>query len=213
MKRILTGVWSLFHLLPCLAQLPVQVFGGHQAVEYNFLWYKDIDKNQRVNLFNFTYFTLDHKDRNRNTYEIYQVATYMLNRHWGIAGGGRFTAGTFIPQVALSYEIKTKNLYLNVFPTLQWMEDATDGHHKPGFSVFGLLFYTPRLNERWNGFGQLMFEPLADRQAHIYSYQQIRLGFEYRSLFQFGIGANLEQIGRDYEWRENYGLFIRKELH
>jgi len=208
-KTILTLVLQVFAYHYCIAQIPVQVFGGNKAIEYNFLWYKDIDNIGKVNLFNFTFFTIDYQDQSRNAYEIYQVATYNFTKNWGLASGGRFTSGQFAPQIAISYQLETKNLYLNIFPTVQYLSNQ----QQVGYSLFALLFYKPQINNTWKLFNQLAFEPLFHSKEHIYSYQQIRVGLEYKQLFQFGIGVNLDQLGKSFETRQNYGVFIRKELN
>lgn len=191
------------------SQLPVQLFAGTKAFEYNFLWDKDLDARGRVNLFNFTFFNVDYNNRNKNSYEIYQVATYNISPKWGIAGGGRFSAGVLSPQLAVSFQLETTDLYLNIFPTLQYLE----AQNTMGYSLFALLFYQPRLNNTWKMFNQITLEPLFFNKGHIYSYQQVRVGLDYRGWFQFGVGSNFEQIGKSYEFRQNYGLFIRKELN
>lgn len=191
-----------------LAQLPVQVFGSREALEYSFLWFKDLDKKGKITLFNFTYFTAHYKDHTKNAYEIYQVATYNLKKNWGLAMGGRFTNGQLVPQIAVSYQVEKKDFYFNLFPTLHYV-----GDRRVAYSLFGLLFYTPRINGRWRMFNQLAFEPLFNGKEMIYAYQQLRVGLDYKELFQFGLGANFEQIGKNPEARQNFGVFIRKELH
>ena len=208
-KSIFSSVLLTLTYYCCVAQIPVQVFGGNNAIEYNFLWYKDIDKKGKVNLFNFTFFTIDYEDPSKNAYEIYQVATYNFTKNWGLAGGGRFTSGQFAPQIAISYQLETKDLYLNLFPTVQYLSNQ----HQVGYSLFGLLFYKPPINDTWTMFNQLAFEPLFNSKEHIYSYQQVRVGLSYKELFQFGLGVNFEQFGNRFETRQNYGVFIRKELN
>lgn len=190
-------------------QLPVQVFMGNNSIEYSFLWYKDIDKKGKVNLFNFTFFTVGYQDQTQNAHEIYQVATYNFTKNWGIAGGGRFTNGQFAPQIAISYQLDKGYIYLNIFPTVQYLSDQK----KVGYSLFGLLFYKPPINDAWKIFNQLSFEPLFNRKQHIYSYQQIRVGLEYKELIQFGLGINLEQTGAKFETAKNFGVFLRKEFN
>lgn len=192
-----------------LAQIPAQVFGGNKAVEYQFFWEKSLDKSEKLSLFNFTFFTIDYNKRGNNNYEIYQIATYNLTKNWGVATGGRFSQGQFTPQVALSYQLETKDLYLNLFPTVQFLNN----NQQLGYSIFGLLFYTPKINSTWKMFNQLTFEPLFNSKEHIYSYQQLRVGLDYKNVFQFGFGVNLEQLGVNREVRQNIGFFIRKELH
>lgn len=212
MKRIVKALAIVYfgsqsHL--ALAQLAPQIFAGNEAAEYNFLWYKEVDKRGKVSLFNFTSFKADYKNKVNNAYEIYQVGIYNLNKSWGIAGGGRFIGGEFVPLVALSYQKATKDLYLNLFPSAQYSPSL----QRIDYSLFGLLFYRPQLNNTWRMFNQLTFEPLLNTREHIYSYQQIRIGLEYKQLFQFGIGANFDQVGERFTFRQNYGLFVRKEFN
>lgn len=191
-----------------MAQIPVQIFSGHNATEYNFMWDGDLDSAGRVNLFNFTFFNLDYESPENHAYEIYQVATYNFTPNWGLAGGGRFTFGRFSPQLAVSYQLQQEDLYLNLFPTVQILPETG----RVGYSMFGILFYQPRINDTWNLFTQITIEPLFDNQGHIYSYQQFRFGLSVRGLFQFGIGANLDQSGHQFDISQNYGLFLRKEF-
>jgi hypothetical protein len=206
---ILIIILGLF-LQPAIvtAQLAPQLFAGHRAAEYNSLWFKELDKKGKVSLFNFTLFNVDYKDKSNNLYEIYQIGIYNFNKSWGAAGGGRFVGGEFVPTVAISYQKATKDLYFNIFPSAFYYPST----QKFKYSLFGLLFYRPKLNDTWKMFNQITFEPLFDTEQHVYSYQFIRVGLEYKELFQFGIGANLEQIGKDFTLRENYGVFIRKEF-
>ena len=207
MKYLLTLI-CILHCLDMKAQIPVQIFAGNKAVEYNFLWQKDIDAEGKVNTFNFTFYNVNYEDQDLNSYEIYQAVTYNLNKTWGLASGGRFSGNAFSPLIALSYQIQTTDLYLNIFPGFQYAT-STD---QVEYTLFGLLFYTPKLNEKWNLFSQLAFEPIFNSTKHVFSYQQIRLGLGYKKRLQFGIGANLEQAGKDFALSENYGLFIRVEL-
>lgn len=71
----------------------------------------------------------------------------------------------------------------------------------------------PKINETWKLFNQLAFDPLFNSKEHIYFYQQIRVDLEYKELFQFGIGVNLEHLGKDFETQQNYRIFICKELN
>jgi hypothetical protein len=208
MKQIGLSLILGFSPLFLWAQLPVQVFAGNRGAEYNFLWFKDLDKKAKWSLFNTTFFTVDYNNRANNVYEIYQVATYNLTKNWGLAGGGRFSGGAFAPQMAISYQILTKDVYFNIFPGVQYMPLT----QTMGYSVFGLFFYQPKISEKWKMFNQILFEPLFTNKGHLFSYQQIRVGLNYKDWVQFGLGANLEQMGTEFKSNHNLGIFIRKEL-
>ncbi len=196
------------------AQLAPQLLVGNRAAEYSFLWFKQLDQREKVSLFNYTTFTVHYESKAYNAYEIYQDGILNLNKTWGIAGGGRFIGGAFIPLVALSFQLVTKDLYFNLFPSVQYTPSRGEPlAQKMNYSLFGLLFYKPKLNDTWKMFNQVSFEPLFSAKEHLYSYQQIRVGLEYREQFQFGLGANLEQLGRNFTFRQNYGVFLRKEFN
>jgi hypothetical protein len=209
MNKILLITFNLiFSITKIQGQIPAQLFFGNNSAEYNFLWYKDVDQNKKVSLFNFTYFTSNYTSSEENAYEIYQIATYNITENWGIASGGRFFNNHLSPQIAISYQYETEVFYLNLFPTIQFLSNQKE----VGYSVFGLLFYRPMINNTWKLFNQLTFEPLLNTKGRVYSYQQLRIGLEYKTLFQFGIGVNTEHFGREFNTNQNVGLFIRKEF-
>lgn len=189
-------------------QIPVQLFGGTKALEYNFLWDRNLDKSGKLRFFNFTFFNVGYNNPGLNSFEIYQVATYNLTPQWGLAGGGRFTPSGFSPLLALSYQIESRDWYVNVFPTMQYLP----AQRQWGYSMFVIAFYQPQINDTWGLFNQFTFEPLFVGGQHLYSYQQLRAGLSYKKLFEFGLGANLDQVGPQFIGNHNVGLFIRKEL-
>lgn len=190
------------------AQLPAEVFAGHRATDFNFMWFKDLDKKAKISLFNFTFFSVDYKDKTRNTSEIYQVGTYNLTEKWGIAAGGRYVKTEFIPQVAVSYQVTTKYLYINLFPAVQYSFQSKAWL----YSMFSLAFYEPPINNKWKFYSMLILEPTFSGQQHLFSYQQIRVGLTWDKNFQFGLGLNLDQVGVRFKNTTNAGVFIRKEL-
>ena len=208
MKRYICLLFLLLATCRLQAQIPVQVFAGNRATEFNFMWNGFLDKQQKVNLFNFTFFEVNYEDQENNTYEIYQVVTYNFSHQWGLAGGGRFTANEFIPEVALSFQIEEPDLYVNLFPSLRY----TPSLEELGYSLFGMVTFSPAIRKDWSLFNQMIFESVLDKNAHVFSYQQIRLGFGYKTAFQFGLGVNVAQTGSRFKNSTNVGIFLRKEL-
>lgn len=208
-KLVPLGFCFILVITKSFAQMPIQLFGGHQATEFDFMWFKDLDEKGRFSLFNFTFFSIDYQNESQNTSEILQNITYNITDKWGTGVGGRYLNGQFSPQLTISYQLETKNLYFTLFPAVQYFPSTKS----VGYSLFGLLFYTPKINDKWSLFSQLALEPMIDNKQHIYSFQQVRLGLGLKDLFQFGIGANFEQFGIDFQTRNNLGVFIRKELH
>ena len=208
MKKLFLVMLFVTNISPVAAQIPVLLFAGHEATEFEFLWSKDIDRQGKFNLFNYTLFFADYDEKQENTSNIWQVITYNFNKTWGVAAGGAFSNGEFLPQIALSYQIESEDLYFNLFPSVQYLpSDET-----LGYALFGLLFYEPKINDQWSIFSQLLFEPLFNNEGHVSGYQQIRFGLNYNKLFQFGVGVNLTQTGKSFSNTTNIGLVLRKEL-
>jgi hypothetical protein len=181
--------------------------GCYESVEFH--WYKNFDAKGKFELFNYTSFAVDYKDRDKNSYSIYQVLTYYLHKDWGIAGGGTYSDAEFLPQIALSYQIIKDHFYLNLFPSVEY--SPREKHHN--YDLFGLVFWKPKISEKWRMYHQFTFESnLNNDWKHQYSYQQLRIGLEYHKFFQFGLAVNYDQSNENFESQSNYGLFIRREM-
>jgi hypothetical protein len=208
---LLFFVLILFSGQPLFAQIPVEVLVGHRQTQHEFFFFKDIDSTNKFNLFSIANFAVDYKDLSRNSSSISSQLTYNLNQNWGISSGALFNGKEFSPLVAVSYQYGNKkgDFYMNLFPTMILKE-------KPEFELFGLLFYAPKLTDKWSIFSQLIFGTIVSNKfnRHLFSYQQIRLGLGYKNLFQFGIGFdhNIIGNGKGENYTNNIGIFIRKEL-
>jgi hypothetical protein len=198
----------LFTAVTGHAQIPAEVFAGNRAAEYSFFWFESPGGQEKISLFNFTFFSLNYANAGENTYEIYQIATYNLSGNWGLAAGGRFLENEFTPLLGVSGQWSGKNLYVNLVPSVQYVPSAG----RIRYGAFGLLTYRPPLTNTWSVFTQLMVEPLFQDRKHVFSYQQLRIGLGYKKTLQFGAGLNLEQLGESLFLRHNWGGFIRTEL-
>lgn len=189
-----------------------EIFGGHQKAQHEILVSKPIDSLGIVSFFNLTYFTVDYSDRKIIDPFIYSVATFNFNQNVGIASGGYMTHQGFVPVAAISlqYFNKKGDLYFNVFPTIELTSN-------PNYELFGLVVYNPALSKKLKFFSQLTFSTNFNLEQHHFSFQQIRLGLDYRG-GQFGIGCDTQiptlrnPINNALEttFRPNAGLFIRK---
>ncbi|MBX2897286.1 MAG: hypothetical protein KF856_08705 [Cyclobacteriaceae bacterium] len=190
------------------AQIMPDIMIGNKATEYSFLWVAPVDRKQKFELFNYTFFSVDYQKQQRNAHEIYQAVTYKLSNNLGIAAIGRLTFNEFIPQAAIALQHYNDYIFLAAYPYVQhsWQNEITS------YGLFGFLQWKPKLNEKWRLFTMLMFEPNFANGEHYYSYQQYRIGLQSPTHLQFGVGGTLEQIGPSYLFHYNFGIFIRKEF-
>ncbi len=198
--------------LNAFAQIPVEVVVGHEQVQHEFFFFKDLDQNAKWNLFSMGRFAVDYEDQALNSSFISSQLTYNLNESWGLSSGGFYNEGDFAPILAVSYIYANEsgNFFMNLFPTWIIKERAQ-------FEMFGLVFFTPRINDRLNLFSQLIFGSTINHRfnQHLFSYQQIRLGLDFKGRFQCGFALDQNMIGGGelpYVYSNNTGLFVRKEL-
>ena len=211
MKRSIITISYVLITLKVCAQVPVEVLVGHEQIQHEFFFFKDLDKKQKLNLFSMARFAVDYEDANLNSSFISSQVTYNLTPRWGISAGANYAEQDVAPLVALSYTyINEKgDFFINLFPMVF-------AQQRPDYELFGMAFYAPQLNEKWSFFSQLFFGTNVNHQfnRHQFSYQQLRVGLGLKDWFQFGLGLDQNMIGsgEGYTYSNNIGLFIRKEL-
>jgi uncharacterized membrane protein YcgQ (UPF0703/DUF1980 family) len=216
MKQIFSILTLAFASQTLQAQIIYgEVFGGHKKAQHEILISKPIDSLGIVSFFNLTYLTVYYKDRSTVDPFIYSVATFNFNQYVGIATGGYMTNQGFVPIAAISlqYFNEKGDLYLNVFPTIELTS-------KPNYEMFGLLVYNPMLTKKLKLFSQLTFSTNFNFKQHNFSFQQIRLGLDYRG-FQFGLGCDTQiptfrnPVNNELEttFNPNAGIFLRKTFN
>ena len=194
------------------AQIPVEVFVGHEQVQHEFFFFKDIDKKQKWNLFSMGRFAVDYENSALNSSFISSQITYNLTPSWGVSSGALYAEGMAAPILAVSYTYMSKDgtFFINLFPTLIIQEEWQ-------YELFGLAFFTPKINPKLNLFSQLIFGTTINNRLneHLFSYQQIRLGLDLVGYFQFGLALDQNILGSEglaESYTNNIGLIIRKEL-
>ncbi len=158
-------------------------------------------------------FAVDYEDSQRNSSFISSQVTYNFTTSWGLSSGAIYSEGDFAPILAVSYVYTNQsgNLFINLFPT--WII-----RDKAEYELFGLVFFTPKLNDKLNLFSQLIFGSIMNHRLneHLFSYQQVRLGVDLVGKFQGGFGLDQNIIGGSAEVPSNYtynlGIFLRKEF-
>ena len=194
------------------AQIPVEVFVGHEQIQHEFFFFKDFNEKAKWNLFSMGRFAVDYEDESLNSSFLSSQATYNVSDKWGISGGGIYSEGDFAPILAVSYTYinESGNFFINLFPTWIVRESAQ-------YEMFGLVFFTPRINDKLNLFSQVIFGTTMNNRLneHVFSYQQFRLGLDIVGKFQFGLAFDQNVLGTGElpgSYSNNAGLFIRKEF-
>lgn len=206
-KRIFC-LLMVFCYNPAHAQIFVQTFAGHTGIEFNTILERGVSSDHKLNYFGYSYFYVDYLNKTDNAYEIYQVLNYELINNSGVSLGGSFSENEFIPQVGFYWHFEKNFIELDIIPAV----DYSFGSGGISYSIFGFILHRKPIKNEWNLYNQLIFASNFDFSESHVSYQQLRIGLEYKNSLQFGIGVNFEEYDTDFVLNYNLGLFLSKEL-
>lgn len=199
-----------------LAQIPVEIFTGHEKATLDILFFRFFQnregQNSRWLFFNRTRASVDYR-QTRSTYlpqSGFTEAVSFNSPAWkGVAPvfvGQVLGRGVF-PKAGLQYAHARPVLTVFGWAVCELLEN-------PAIDFFLLLRYTPRLGARLHGFVQLeLFNSFPTSATQAYSFtQRYRLGLKQKA-WQFGLGADAGQTGRKSMARTtNAGFFLRHEF-
>lgn len=220
-KLILVAIFTMATRYT-FAQIPFEVMVGNQQTLYFAYIQKDLDSIGKWNIFSQSLFAVNYKDRTQNSISIDGQLSYQFNHWFGISAGGGFDGLRFNPTLGLSltYFNQKGDFVITAFPTIQFAKPRA-------LDLFALINYSPQFSTKWGLFSQLILgtnlglqkdSPSQEREIlnvftqHNISTQLLRVGLNYKQKFQFGVGADLAQIGKKEGVFENFGVFLRYQI-
>jgi hypothetical protein len=216
MKKTLFILFSFFIYTSAFAQIPVEIFGGHERTTLDIMFFKFF-KNKEGQNTKWLFF-----NRNRATLDYRMTKTTFLPQY-GFTEALSFNApklkgfapvlvvqllnrGVF-PKLGIQYAHQTKNLTIFTWAVVETLKE-------PNIDYFLLTRYTPKISEKLNLFTQLeLFNGLPSVEKNTFSFvQRLRIGLKIKE-WQFGVGADFTESGRgDLVNTQNIGGFIRHEF-
>lgn len=200
MRRILVLVILLIAKVQSNAQTAIETLVGNRQVHYINYWQKDLDSAAKWNFFNLNRFTANYGDKSLNTVSIEGQLTYQFKPWLGVSVGGGYYGELFIPTIglSLSYMNKKQDFFAQIYPTV----GLAEGYIVP--STLGLIGYNPKINDKWGFSSQLLFSLDPIELAQI-----IRIGADYKSKIQFGMGFDVTKAFETKKTYFNIGPFLR----
>jgi hypothetical protein len=199
-----------------VAQIPVEVFGGHKKTTLDIMFFKYF-KDKSGNKSKFLFF-----NRNRASIDYQMTSTSFLPQfgfteaisfnHPKLKGFAPVAVGQLVgtgvyTKAGFQFAYLKKDILI-----FTWLVSETK--RDPTIDIFFLGRFTPKLTEKINLFSQLELinaAPTMIEKNYLFT-QRIRLGLKMKA-FQFGIGADFTQSGRaSFSKNENLGVFLRHEL-
>lgn len=215
MKRgiVLALMASFIFVKGAIAQLPVEVFGGHKKSTFDLMFFRYFKNkegaNSRFLFFNRNRVTIDYRQTSKAYQPVFGFTEALSYNHpkWkGLAPvlvAQVSNKGVF-PKAGIQYYFGKNNFTLFSWVVCEILED-------PNVDWFLLTRYEPKLTEKLNLFTQLeLVNAFPTASTNNYTFiQRMRLGLKI-SACQFGAGADFNQTGNTtFEATNNVGGFFR----
>jgi hypothetical protein len=140
----------------------------------------------------------------RNSFIIQDLLFFEAFRNFRLAGGAFYGKPGFNPTVGFQYNPVGKKTVFLFAPRINITGE-------PSFDFMTIFQYKTPINSKLQFFGRFKMLNLFDAKAHIKSYQWVRIGLEVAK-FQFGLAANIDEMGPVPNVESNFGVFVRKEI-
>ena len=203
MKNFILVILLLSSNMLVRAQITIEGLGGNKYAHYISYTDKDLDSAKKWNYFNLNRFTVNYKNNALNTLSIEGQLTYQFKSWIGLATGGGFYDGFFIPTLglSLSYSNEREYFFIQLYPTIGFFEKQI------GPSLLGIIGYVPKLSKNWGISSQIIFSIDPSEVSQI-----VRFGLDYKYMMQFGLGIDMYQRLNTTTFNTNTGLFLRFNL-
>ncbi len=170
---------------------------------------KPISKDLPLSLATLAFFQKYHDQENTQFDETGVQTTIFWNINEAVSvGPGLYfnSVAGFSQRLSVLLKSKSNNFMATAIPTVS----RADKTGSINAGLFLQLYYTRPMNATWNLlFSTQALTHWAKFKQHSRSFQQIRVGVEYKAL-QFGPAIDLDQYGSKPLTRSSFGLFIRK---
>ncbi len=201
------------------AQIPFEVFGGHQRSTVDLMFFKFLKSHSekethkdRILFFNRNRASIDYRMTSSDYLPQFGFTEALSYNHEKLKGFAPVLVGQVLSwgvyaKAGVQYAHVQKNV--TVFT---WM--VSELKSEPDIDYFLLLRYTPSISAHWNLFTQMESVNVFPTQTNRnFSFtQRLRLGFQYHA-YQFGAGIDMSESGRNaFSTFYNAGIFLRHEF-
>jgi hypothetical protein len=198
------------------AQIPVEIFGGHEKTTVDIMFFKFFKNKQGENshwlFFNRNRASVDYRMTSKTFLPQFGFTEAVSYNHPKLKGVAPVLVGQVLswgvyPKAGIQYAHISKNMTI-----FTWLVSETLSN--PDLDFFLLFRYTPKISAKLNLYTQ--FETgntFPTNSTKNFSFtQRIRLGLSIKS-YQFGFGSDFNQTGNSsYTKTNNVGGFIRHEF-
>lgn len=186
--------------------ITMEALPGHSAFYYQHYINGQVDESTKIGMVNISSLTIRY-DRNLEEELMSQLyLTRPVLPGLDIGMGMLYLTGPGVkPSAMWQYFKMKKNFSYVIF-------NRVDIWKNPSVELVTIFEYKPEISNKTKLYSRLQLQTIWDKNSHLKSAQQVRLGLEMNRL-QFGLAVNLDQYGENFTAYQNYGIFLRKEIN
>lgn len=198
------------------AQIPVEVFAGHERTTFDLLFFKTFKNqagaNSKFLFFNRNRASIDYRMTSTDYLPVLSFTEALSYNHPKLKGFapvvvGQLSGRGLSPKAGIQYFHRHKAWTLFTWVVVETMAE-------PGLDHFLLARFEPKLSDKLHLFSQVeLFSAVPTVEGKGYSFfQRARLGLRDGE-WQAGLGADFAFSGRStWTATQNVGLFLRHEF-
>lgn len=190
---------------------PAEIMAGNKYILYQHAISKQIAPDSKWGVMHIASSIIRYKSKSEKTASPGEFMNQGYIKYKVLKGvsviGGMFysTAVNFKPSVGVQYTYLNKCLFITFQPRVDVAKNVN-------YELFGIVEHRKRLNHSIAAYSRLQFMSNHGAVYHNRSYQQLRIGIEYK-LVQAGIGVQFDEYGRNVTRYSNIGFFVKKNLY
>jgi hypothetical protein len=184
--------------------IPVEFVSGHRYVVFDVNLTKKFSPTSKWGFFHMNTIQAYYQEKEKNSFIIQDLLFFEALKNFRLAGGAFYGKPGFNPTIGFQYNPVGKKTVFLFAPRINLTSELS-------YDFMTIFQYKTPINSKLQFFGRFKMLNLFDANAHIKSYQWIRLGLEARK-FQFGLAANIDEMGPEPIVESNFGVFVRKEI-
>ena len=193
----------LFFVKTSLAQTTMEVFSSDDTLILEAWWFKTLEVNPKFNFFSINE-AIHNYDLETTQYMSYTIAGYEIAKGFGPVLGARFLQNRASGLAGVQYAKYSPVFFITTNFT-------SEIRNNPFFEWYMLLQYRPKFNEKLKLFTQFQNAINFSSEGHDFSFQRLRIGLDFGFL-QGGLAINTTQLGKDWVFDTEPGVFLRMEL-
>jgi hypothetical protein len=197
---------SILSVLQVHAQpMSAEIMTGHNYGTISMVMSKKFADPSKFGIFHMNIVQIDYRHNKDHDILLQDLLFFEPIENFKITTGA-FYGGRpgFMPTAGMQFSLHKKAFFMLLSPRVNIQSD-------PEYDIFAIFKFEPALGETIKLCTSLQSLNLFDKAGNIKCGQDVRLGLNIKD-FTIGLAAGIEEVGHDFEMKNNFGVFVQRDL-